>query len=100
MIGIMSNVSEIHTVSARLLSPDIVTRVIQTLTPDQIAYAADPARGEYRGYAALDDLMDNGQLLLDCGCPAPDGTQATMDSISAIASAVSNAIVTKAEGKA
>ena len=37
--------------------------VMSQLTPDQIAYAADPARGEYRGFAALHDEMDANMLL-------------------------------------
>lgn len=37
--------------------------VMSQLAPDQVAYAADPARGEYRGFAALHDLLDANMLL-------------------------------------
>ena len=37
--------------------------VMSQLTPDQVAYAADPARGEYRGFAALHDKVDANMLL-------------------------------------
>jgi hypothetical protein len=37
--------------------------ILAKLTPEQKAYAADPARGEYRGFAALHDLMDANMLL-------------------------------------
>lgn len=32
--------------------------VMSQLSPEQVAYAADPARGEFRGFAALHDLLD------------------------------------------
>ena len=38
-------------------------QVMSKLAPDQVAYAADPARGEYRGFAALHDLLDANMLL-------------------------------------
>jgi hypothetical protein len=37
--------------------------VMSQLSKDDIAYAADPARGEYRGFAALHDRMDANMLL-------------------------------------
>jgi len=37
--------------------------VMSQLTSANIAYAADPARGQYRGFAALHDIMDANMLL-------------------------------------
>lgn len=37
--------------------------ILGQLTPEQLAYAKDPARGEYRGFAALHDLMDANMIL-------------------------------------
>lgn len=37
--------------------------VMSQLSKDDIAYAADPARGEFRGFAALHDRMDANMLL-------------------------------------
>lgn len=41
--------------------------IFQKLTPAQVAYAASTARGEYRGFAALHDLMDANMLLIGDG---------------------------------
>lgn len=38
---------------------------VQSLTPSQIAYAASPARVEFRGFAALHDLFDANEALPD-----------------------------------
>jgi hypothetical protein len=45
---------------------DHAARIFKQLTPTHVAYAADPARGEYRGFVALHDLMDANTLLPDC----------------------------------
>jgi len=39
-------------------------KVIEQLTPEDIAYAVDPDRGEYQGFAALHDLLDANTLLI------------------------------------
>lgn len=41
--------------------------IVAQLTPEQIEYAIDDARGEYRGFAALHDLMDANMLLPSIG---------------------------------
>ncbi|WP_198529938.1 hypothetical protein [Geminisphaera colitermitum] len=75
-------------------TPDVfAARAIGELTDEHIAYAGDPARGEYRGFAALGDLMDHNQFLLNCGCPAPDGTQERLDLINDYAAAITTAII-------
>jgi hypothetical protein len=38
-------------------------RVLNELTADEFAYAFDPARGAYRGFAALGDLCDHNMLI-------------------------------------
>lgn len=44
--------------------------IVAELTPQMIAYASDPARGDYRGFAALHDLCDANMLLpLYDDCP-------------------------------
>ena len=48
---------------------DGVRHVLQQLTPDMVAYASSPERGEYRGFAALHDLCDANLLL-----PLSDGS--------------------------
>ena len=40
-----------------------VAHVVAQLTPADIAYAKDPQRGEYKGFAALHDLCDANMLL-------------------------------------
>jgi hypothetical protein len=40
-----------------------VAHVVAQLTPQDIAYANDPQRGSYRGFAALHDLCDANMLL-------------------------------------
>ncbi len=40
-----------------------VDAVVDQLTRDDLAYALDVARGEYRGFAALHDRMDANMLL-------------------------------------
>ena len=40
-----------------------VAHVVAQLTPEMIAYANDPQRGEYKGFAALHDLCDANMLL-------------------------------------
>lgn len=37
--------------------------VMRQLSAEQIEYAADPERGQYRGFAALHDLMDANMLI-------------------------------------
>jgi hypothetical protein len=47
-----------------LITPaDLATRFIAKLTPQEVAYAIDAARGEYRGFAALHDLFDANEEL-------------------------------------
>jgi len=48
--------------------------VMNQLNESDIAYASDPARGEYRGFAALHDLMDANMLLpeIDDDCCMTD----------------------------
>lgn len=41
--------------------------IIARLTPEQVSYAVDAERGEYRGFAALHDLMDANMLLPSIG---------------------------------
>lgn len=37
--------------------------VMASLSREDIKYAADPSRGEYRGFAALHDIMDANMIL-------------------------------------
>jgi len=79
-----------------------------TLTPAEVAatfcddlplsdllYAGDPARREYRGFAAVGDLDDHNQLALNAGMPGPDGTQERLDLINACCEAISAEIITR-----
>ena len=38
-------------------------QIMKTLSVEDILYASDPARGEYKGFAALHDLCDANMLL-------------------------------------
>lgn len=42
-------------------------RIFSTLSPIEVAYAGDPARGFYRGFPALHDLFDANELVLGVG---------------------------------
>ena len=42
---------------------DMASNFISELTQNEIAYALDENRGEYRGFAALHDLMDANVIL-------------------------------------
>jgi hypothetical protein len=43
----------------------IATRFLAQLTPADVAYATDSARGQYRGFAALHDRFDANEMLWD-----------------------------------
>ncbi len=71
----------------------IVGRFLSKLSADERAYAASPDRGESRGFAAVHDFTDANELLLEAGCPAPDGTQARLDDINTVITAITAALI-------
>jgi hypothetical protein len=46
--------------------------IVASLTPEQIEYSIAEERGEFRGFAALHDLMDANELILS-RVPEDDG---------------------------
>lgn len=70
-------------------------RIVAQLTPNEIAYAASEERGELRGFAALNDLMDANELLpaWDDSLPCMADHQGYLDVCNAIIDRVSELII-------
>lgn len=47
----------------------VARRVLTSITIDQLAFIADPARGDQRGLPTLATLIDIRRLLIDSGAP-------------------------------
>ena len=58
---------------ARLMTEERVRleaeKIVNQLSDEDVAYATDPERGEYRDFAALHDLFDANELLPSDGRP-------------------------------
>lgn len=63
-----------------------------SLTPEEIAYAANPARGEYQGFAALHDLFDANEAVA-AAVGDPDGSPKWFERANAFTSAVTKILV-------
>ena len=71
---------------------EFVAAFVALLTDADVRYAGAVERGGFRGYAALDDLHDAGQLALDAGLPEPDGTMERLTLIDSYLSAATEGI--------
>lgn len=76
-----------------LTPQQVATRLCDGLPIDTLMYAADPARMEFRGFAALGDRDDHNMLAVDAGCPEPDGTQERFALIETYFTAISAEII-------
>jgi hypothetical protein len=71
----------------------IVRSFLRSLDESQKRYSASSARGTHRGFSAVHDFTDANQLLLDSGCPAPDGTSERMNDLGLVIAAITNSLI-------
>jgi hypothetical protein len=74
---------------------DVAKAFVAKLDLGTLMYAADPARGADRGFAAVGELLDHNALAVSVGCPAPNGTQKRLDVMGEVFAAITEAMIAR-----
>lgn len=75
-------------------SSEFVATMLLALSSDDVMFAGDPERGEFRGWPSLEERVgDAEQLALDCGLPEPDGSEERTALVSEYLAALTAALI-------